>query len=96
MPGESHTESVTKAVKLSVRDDVRALIDRAARAQGRSRSDFMIEASRRAAEEALMDQILISVSGDIYHPLIDVLDGEPESNARLRKTLRTSPPWEAA
>eukprot|EP01030_Chromulinospumella_sphaerica_P031244 gene31244-31850_t len=48
--------SATKAVNLRVREDIRDLIDSAAHAQGRSRSDFMIEASRRAAEEALLDQ----------------------------------------
>ena len=34
----------------------RDLIDQAARCQGRSRSDFMIDAARRAAEKALLDK----------------------------------------
>jgi uncharacterized protein (DUF1778 family) len=35
--------------------DVRGLIDRAAQAQGKTRSDLMIDATRRAAEDALFD-----------------------------------------
>ena len=53
--------ATTKAVNLRVRDDIRALIDRAARSHGKSRSDFMIDAARRAAEEALLDECLVRV-----------------------------------
>jgi uncharacterized protein (DUF1778 family) len=39
---------VEQAVNLRMREDLRGLIDRAAKAHGKSRSDFMIEAARRA------------------------------------------------
>ena len=38
-----------RAVNLRIREDIRSLIDRAATVQGKSRSDFMIDAARRAA-----------------------------------------------
>jgi len=53
---QTSTDTQTQAVNLRVRRDIRALIDRAAKAQGKTRSDFMIDAARRAAEEALLDQ----------------------------------------
>ena len=88
--------SATRAVNLRVRDDVRALIDRAAGVQGRSRSDFMIEASRRAAEEALLDQTLFVVSPETYQSVLDQLDAPPKANAELRRLMRTLAPWDAA
>ena len=50
-----------KAVNLCISEDTRALIDRAASIQGRSRADFIVEAARRAAEEASLDQRVIMV-----------------------------------
>ncbi len=88
------TESHTKAVNLRVRDETRALIDRAARAQGRSRSDFMIEAARRAAEEAILDQTVIVTDRDRYDRFLALLDRPPESNEKLRKLMQTPAPWE--
>ena len=46
------TDTQTHAVNLRVRHDIRDLIDRAAKIQGKTRSDFMIDAARRAAEES--------------------------------------------
>lgn len=85
-----------KPVNLRIREDVRALIDRAARAQGRSRSDFMIEASRRAAEDALIDQSVIRVSPEAYAAFVAALDRPPTADPRLIKTMRTAAPWDVA
>jgi uncharacterized protein (DUF1778 family) len=60
-PSTANSEPITRAVNLRVREEIRDLIDQAARIQGRSRSDFMIDAARRAAEETLLDQTLVRV-----------------------------------
>jgi uncharacterized protein (DUF1778 family) len=85
----------TKAINLRVREETRALIDRAAQSQGRSRSDFMIEAARRAAEEAILDQTVIQMDQASYDKFIALLDRPGQPNERLQKTLRTPPPWKA-
>ncbi|MDB5472173.1 MAG: CopG family transcriptional regulator [Caulobacter sp.] len=85
---------VVKAVNLRVREDIRDLIDLAADSQGRSRSDFMIEASRRAAEEALLDKTFFGVSEEGYNAIAQIFDGPPQPNERLRKMLRHKPVWE--
>ncbi len=87
-------EHTTHAVNLRVRNDTRALIDHAARAQGRSRSDFMIEAARRAAEEAILDQTVILTDQAGYDRFLALLDRPPETNERLRKLMQTRAPWE--
>jgi uncharacterized protein (DUF1778 family) len=95
MPAKRMTSArELKAVNLRVREDTRALIDRAASIQGRSRTDFMIEASRRAAEEAILDQRVIMVSQESYDHFLAILDRPPEPNEQLVKLLRTKAPWE--
>jgi len=85
----------TKAINLRVREETRALIDRAAQAQGRSRSDFMIEAARRAAEDAILDQTVIQMDRASYDEFVALLDRPAQANDRLRKTLQTRAPWDA-
>lgn len=88
-PNESNT---TRAVNLRVREDVRSLIDRAARAQGRSRSDFMIDAARRAAEDALLDQTLVKVDRATYDRFVAILD-RPPSGKGFDRLMAASKPW---
>lgn len=86
------TDTTTHAVNLRVRDDIRGLIDRAARAQGKTRSDFMIDAARRAAEEALLDQTLVRVDADTYAHFLAVLD-EPPSGHGFDRLMNAPRPW---
>lgn len=87
------SEQATKqAVNLRIREDVRALIDQAARAQGRSRSDFMIDAARRAAEEALLDQTFVRVDKETYERFAAILD-EPPSGEGFQRLMAAEKPW---
>ena len=83
-----------KAVNLRVREDTRALIDKAASIQGRSRTDFMIEAARRAAEDAILDQRVIMVSQESYDHFLAILERPPEVSEELVKLMRTKAPWD--
>lgn len=93
-PDRANRAHELKAVNLRVREDTRALIDKAASIQGRSRTDFMIEAARRAAEEAILDQRVIMVSRESYDNFLAVLERPPEVNEKLRKLMRTKAPWD--
>ncbi len=91
-PSAARSEPTTRAVNLRVREEVRDLIDQAARIQGRSRSDFMIDAARRAAEETLLDQTLVRVDRETYEHFLAVLDHPPAGEGYER--LMTVPsPW---
>jgi uncharacterized protein (DUF1778 family) len=81
-------------LNLRIRPEDRGLIDRAARVAGESRTDFMVGASRRAAEDALLDRVLFRVSHSVYDDFLRKLDAPPAPNARLRKSLQSPPPWE--
>jgi uncharacterized protein (DUF1778 family) len=69
------------------------LIDRAATATGKNRSEFMLNAARFAAEEALLDKVLFRVDAKTYDGLIAYLDEPPSADANLRKLMQTTPPW---
>jgi uncharacterized protein (DUF1778 family) len=84
----------THAVNLRVREDIRALIDRAAQAQGKSRSEFMIDAARRAAEDALLDQTLVRVDQETWNYFVSVLDNPPP-NEGFERLMRVPRPWES-
>lgn len=81
-------------INIRIKPVERDLIDRAAAAQGKSRSDFMLEASRRAAEEMLLDRTLLRVDAKAYARFVELLDAPPRPNAALRKLMQTRAPWD--
>ncbi len=86
--------TTARAVNLRMRDEVRTVIDRAARLQGRSRSDFMIDAARRAAEEALLDQTVFVLEPEAYAKFVAILDAPPAPSEALRRLMQTPSPWD--
>lgn len=87
-------ETGTRAVNLRVREDIRNLIDRAAQTQGKSRSEFMIDAARRAAEDALLDQTLVRVDAQTYAHFLNVLD-QPPAGEGYERLMKAAKPWQA-
>ena len=55
-----------------------AIIDRAAKLRGRSRSQFMRDAAVRAAEEAVMEDLPIRLSAEEFKVFLDILAGPAE------------------
>lgn len=96
MSTPSTTPGKRETLNLRIKPEERSLIDRAAKARGKNRTDFMLDAARSAAEEALLDQTLITASPDAYAAFLARLDMPPQPNARLRKTMQTPAPWEKA
>lgn len=81
-------------LNLRIKPEVRGLIDRAAKARGKNRTDFILDAARAAAEETLLDRALMAVSPEAYADFVARLDRAPAPNPRLLKTLQTPPPWD--
>ena len=80
-------------LNMRIKPEDRSLFDWAAKAQGKTRTDFILEAARRAAEEALLDRTLVQVSTEAYEEFIERLDATPKANERLKKTMETKAPW---
>jgi uncharacterized protein (DUF1778 family) len=90
------TPAVPKRLTLNLRTDAtsRDLIDRAAEALGKNRSEFMLEAARREATAVLLDRRLFLVDDRAFRRFTAALDAPPAENPRLRRLLRTPAPWE--
>jgi uncharacterized protein (DUF1778 family) len=72
----------------------KALIDRAAEALGRSRSDFMLDTVCREAEAVLLDRRYFTLSPEAFRKFSAMLDKPPKDNPKLRRLLERRPPWE--
>ena len=92
MPKSQTTRRDT--LNLRIKPEERGLIDRAATITGKTRTDFVLEAARQAAEEALLDRTLFTVSAEAYAQFLARLDEPPKPNERLRRTMQIEPPWE--
>lgn len=72
----------------------RELIDRAAQLQGKSRTEFMLEASREKAQQVLLDQTLFYVNSKQYKAFVALMDAPLGKNAALQRLLSKRSPWE--
>lgn len=72
-----------------------AVIDRAARLRGRSRTDFVREAAVQAAEEVLLERSLIRMSPSGFNAFVKSLSGPATPVPELVELLRRPAPWEA-
>lgn len=85
-------EPVTISIRAKARQ--RDLIDQAAERQGRSRSDFMLEAACREAEDTLLSQTYFAVDHQTFHAFQHLLDNPPPMTDKIRRLLQTKAPWE--
>lgn len=83
-----------ETLNIRIKPEDRSLIDRAARLLGRSRTDFLLESARQAAQDALLDQTLFRVGSKAHADFIAKLDAPPAPNEKLRRTMTTPAPWE--
>ncbi len=88
------TAAVRDTLNMRIKPEDRSLFDWAAKAQGKTRTDFILEAARRAAEETMLDRTLVQVSPEAYDAFLARLDAPPQPNDRLKKTMQTKAPWE--
>ena len=94
--------SATQGKKVKNRDvtlNIRArraqrdLIDEAATLLGTSRSDFMLSAACRNAEEVLLEKRVFSLSEEDFKQFEKMLDKPPSDNPRLKALLGVKTPW---
>ncbi len=72
----------------------RSLIDRAAGALGKNRSDFMLETACREAESVLLDRLYFALDAETFKEFTTMLDSAPARNPRLRRLLTEKAPWD--
>jgi uncharacterized protein (DUF1778 family) len=81
-------------INLRISRRQKTLIDRAAEAQGRNRSDFMLDAACREAESVLLDRRYFYLDDEQFRRFMAMLDAPPKCNPRLARLLARKAPWE--
>lgn len=82
------------SINIRVQRQQRDLIDRAVKVLHKSRSDFMLEAACKEAENVLLDRRYFALEQKDFDRFLSALDKAPAENERLRRALATPPPWE--
>jgi len=87
--------SATRGVTVNIRVERRHrdLIDRAAEAVGKTRSEFMLETACKEAEAVLLDRRYFTLDDKQFDAFLARLD-EPNPSAKLAKLLNTKAPWD--
>lgn len=86
---------MAEPVVINLRADERrrALIDKAASALGKNRSEFMLDAACREAQSVLLDQRLFALDPERFQQFADALDRPASVNPRLARLLARKAPW---
>lgn len=72
----------------------RELIDRAAQLQGKSRTDFMLEASCEKAQQVVLDQTHLTVTPKQHKVFVALMAAPLKKNAAMQRLLAKQAPWE--
>lgn len=94
MPISRQHKGKRGTLNLRIKPELRELIDRAAALSGKNRTDFVLDAARRAAEDTLLEGTVFTVSPSAYSEFLARLDAPRRPNARLRRSLEAAAPWE--
>lgn len=81
-------------INLRARAAQRELIDRAAQASGRNRSDFMLEAAVEKAEAVLLDRTFFTFKPEAYEQFVALLEAPYTPHPGVVDLLSRVPPWE--
>ena len=90
----AETQNRAAPINIRARPTQRNLIDKAAAMLNKSRSDFMLEAACREAENVLLDRRLFLVDENTHQAFEALLDAPVNDNPALRILLNSKAPWE--
>ena len=90
----SHNSPKDALINMRIHTSTRDFIDRAAKAVGKDRSDFVLEAAYEKAEQVLLDQTTFVLNDEQWEAFNKLLDAPPKANDKLKKLLATSAPWD--
>ena len=85
---------VKGSINLRIERGTRQLIDDAAAALGKTRTEFMVESARRHAIDVLLDQRLFTLDPERHDAFMRALDTPPAPGPKLEALLRRTPAWQ--
>lgn len=81
-------------INIRVSSETLGLIDRAANAIGKTRTDFILDTVRQVAEDTVLDQKLFLLNERQWAEFTSLLDAPPPPNEKLAALLNRRPAWE--
>jgi uncharacterized protein (DUF1778 family) len=81
------------SINLRIEAETRRLIDEAAAALGKTRTEFMVESARRQAVDVLLDRRLYRLEPERFETFVDALENPPAPGPKLRALLKRTPAW---
>ena len=82
------------SINLRIGKQTRQLIDEAASALGKTRTEFMIDSARQNAIDVLLDQRLFVLDPEDYDAFLEALDSPPSPGPKLKALMSRTPAWE--
>ncbi|MBD2439612.1 DUF1778 domain-containing protein [Nostoc sp. FACHB-110] len=89
---ENQNRNIT--INIRAHQAQRDLIDLAAQALGKNRSDFMLESACREAQAVLLDRRLFMLDDEKFQEFMAILDAPPSANENLRQLLSEKALWD--
>lgn len=80
-------------INLRIEAQTRRLIDDAAAALGKTRTEFMIDCARRQAIDVLLDKTYFQLSPENYDAFVKVLENPPAPDEKLKALMKRRAAW---
>lgn len=90
------TQTASSNINIRVSRRTRALIDKAAKALGRNRSEFVLAVAEERAREVVLDRTHFELTASDHKRFVAALDKPlpKDSAAALKRLLARQAPWE--
>ena len=85
--------TASRAISLRISDRDRKLIDKAADAVNKSRTEFLLDSARAAAEDALLDRRLFVLEPAVFRKFEAALAAAPSASEVLAAMRPRRSPW---
>ncbi len=85
--------AIKGSINLRIEGETRRLIDDAAAALGKTRTEFMIDSARQSAIDVLLDQRLYRLDAAGFEAFAQALDNPPPPGRKLRALMKRTPAW---
>ena len=86
---------IKSSLNLRIETQTRRLIDDAAAALGKTRTEFMVESARAHAIDVLLDRRLFLLDAASHDAFVHALDNPPAPGSKLRALMGRTPAWNA-
>ena len=96
MPAASKPKRKDYPLSMRLPETDIAIIDRAARLRGRSRTDFVRDAAVQSAEEVLMENTLMRMSSAAFNAFAAAIAAPARVVPEIVKVLKRKAPWDTS